>query len=308
VACYCAGTLIRTEHGEVPVENLSIGDRLATKSGVMRPIKWIGRRSYGGRFVKGRIDILPICIKAGALDDNVPRRDLWVSPHHAMYLEGVLIEARDLVNGISIVQVEQVEQVQYFHVELDSHDVIVAEDSLSESFIDDDSRGMFHNAQEYYALYPDQHRVLARYCAPRCDSGYEVEAARNRIAGRSGLQQAIADRAPPTLRGWVDRISAHVIEGWAQNVEYPEAWVCLDIYSGGRLIGQTLANRYRQDLQLAGVGDGCHSFVFTPASGQILAPWSLELRRSLDGEPLPKASQACKGEAKNVGVSAALGH
>ena len=54
-------------------------------SGALRPIKWIGRRSYGGRFVMGRKDILPVCIKAGALGDNVPRRDLWISPHHAMY-------------------------------------------------------------------------------------------------------------------------------------------------------------------------------------------------------------------------------
>ncbi len=58
----------------------------------------------------GRKDILPICIKAGALDDNVPKRDLWISPNHAMYLDGVLIEAKDLVNGVSIVQAESVEQ------------------------------------------------------------------------------------------------------------------------------------------------------------------------------------------------------
>ena len=90
-----------------------------TKAGVTRPIKWIGQRSYGGRFLMGQKEILPICIKAGALDENVPRRDLWISPHHAMYfkgmyfkdmyfkdmhfkdtaLDGVLIEANNLFLG-----------------------------------------------------------------------------------------------------------------------------------------------------------------------------------------------------------------
>jgi ABC-type amino acid transport substrate-binding protein len=157
VACYCRGTLIRTARGETKVEELEIGDEITTASGATRPIKWIGRRSYGGRFVMGRTDILPICIKAGALDDNVPERDLWISPHHAMYFKddavgGVLIEAKNLVNGASIVQAERVEKVEYFHIELDSHDVIIAEGALSETFLDDDSRGMFHNVHEYCAL------------------------------------------------------------------------------------------------------------------------------------------------------------
>ena len=63
-----AGTLIETDRGEKKVETLEIGDKVMTASGAKRPIKWIGRRSYGGRFVLGRKDILPVCIKAGALD------------------------------------------------------------------------------------------------------------------------------------------------------------------------------------------------------------------------------------------------
>ena len=72
--CYCRGTLIATARGEVAVDELVIGDEVMTMSGAARPMKWIGKRSYGGRFVMGRKDILPICIKADALDDNVPRR------------------------------------------------------------------------------------------------------------------------------------------------------------------------------------------------------------------------------------------
>ncbi len=164
--CYCPGTLILTDRGEAPIETLSIGDNVITRSGAVRPIKWLGRRSYSGRFILGRRDILPICIKAGALANGQPRRDLWISPHHAMFIHGVLIEAKDLVNGVSIMQAERVDMVEYLHIELDSHDIIIAEGALSESFIDDDSRQMFHNAHEYAALYPDAPRIEARFCAP----------------------------------------------------------------------------------------------------------------------------------------------
>ena len=284
--CYCCGTLILTDRGEVPVEDLVIGDKVMTMSGKLRPIKWIGRRSYGGRFVMGRKDILPICIKAGALDDNVPKRDLWISPHHAMYLEGVLIEAKDLLNGVSVVQAERVDRVEYFHIELDSHDVIIAEDAVSETFVDDDSRGMFHNAHEYRRLYPEALPEAAQYCAPRLEDGYEVERARQRIALRAGLQSRAEKPRIGALRGAIDLISPHYIAGWAQNTDHPEAPVCLDIYAGGQLIGQVLANRYREDLARAAIGSGRHGFEFSPPAGLTFAPDAVDVRRSLDGVPL----------------------
>jgi len=202
--CYCRGTLILTETGEVAVEDLSIGDRVMTLSGRARPVKWIGRRSYAGRFALGQRHILPVCIAANALADGVPRRDLWLSPNHALYLEGVLIEARDLVNHVSVFQAERVAAIQYFHIELDSHDVILAEGAAAESFIDDDSRFLFHNADEYRALYPGERNPPARYCAPRRDQGCAVERARTRIARRAGLAAAAEAPPPGKLRGQID--------------------------------------------------------------------------------------------------------
>ena len=290
--CFCRGSLIGTVRGDIAVEDLMIGDKVVTASGEVRPIIWIGRRSYRGRFIFGRKDILPICIKAGALDDNVPRRDLWISPHHAMFLEGVLIEAKDLVNGVSIVQAERVEKVEYFHIELDTHDVILAEGARSESFIDDHSRGLFHNGHEYRTLYPDTVTTPGQYSVQRCVDGYEVEAARRAIALRAGLRTR--DDEPPigTLRGYVDLVSAECIAGWAQNTNHPEAPVCLDIYAGDRLIGQTLANRYREDLEQACLGSGRHRFEFRPPAGLVFAAEAVNVRRSLDGVALDFAAEA----------------
>ena len=214
--CFAKGTLIRTNRGQTRVEKLKIAEKVMTMSGVARPIKWIGRRSYSGRFVLGRKDVLPICIKAGALEDNVPQRDLWISPNHAMYLDGMLIEAKDLVNGVSIVQAESAERLEYIHIELDTHDVLIAEGALAESYIDDDNRLLFHNAHEYREKYRGQVIGRAQYYAPRCDSGYELKTVRQRIALRAGL--VASDQAPPigALRGYVDRITGECVSGWGR--------------------------------------------------------------------------------------------
>src|SRR5947207_15936053 len=88
----------------------------------------------------------------------------------------------------------------------------------------------------------------AQYCAPRREEGFEVERARRLIAGRAGL--AVPAEAMPEgrLRGYVDAIGKRQIIGWAYDEAVPAAPVCLDIYAGDLLIGQTVANRYREDL------------------------------------------------------------
>ena len=186
-ACYCPGTRIATPGGDAAVEDLAAGDLVLTADGRALPVVWIGRRSYHGRFVAGRRDILPVTITAGALADGVPSRALTVSPEHAMLIDGLLVPARSLVNGTTIVQATRVDTVHYLHVELERHEAILANGAASESFVDDNSRNAFHNAHEWRG--PAQCGP-AEYCAPRIESGYELETIRRRIARRQTSQAA----------------------------------------------------------------------------------------------------------------------
>jgi collagen type I/II/III/V/XI/XXIV/XXVII alpha len=183
--CFAAGTCILTAHGELPVEGLQIGDLVATRTG-LRPIKWIGTRAYDPRFIRGQKSVLPIVISAGALAHGVPARDLWVSPEHALYLDDVLVPAKLLVNGMTIVQVEAVDQLEYFHIELDSHDVILAEGTPAETYIECNNRRIFHNAAEFTELYPEAPVAEpVAFCAPRLEEGAAVLAIRERLLARA---------------------------------------------------------------------------------------------------------------------------
>jgi hypothetical protein len=203
VACYLAGTNILTPSGETPVEQLAIGDLVVTHSGEARPIVWIGRRSYDGRFASGNRSILPIRVAAGALADGIPRRDLHVSPKHALFLDGVLIPAEKLINGVTIRQLEAMQTIEYFHIELEAHDVILAEGAAAETFVDCDNRGMFHNSAEFEQLYPNASPPKWAYCAPLVEGGEALEKVRQKLEQRvEAFDHTIS--VDPALRLLVD--------------------------------------------------------------------------------------------------------
>jgi len=188
-ACYRRGTRILTDKGEVKIEELAIGDHVVTAAGETRPIRWIGRRAYDGRFIGGHRETLPIRIAADALSDGVPARDLWVSPGHSLYLDGVLVLAEHLINGATIVQADSVESVEYFHIELDTHDILIADGAPAESFVDCDNRLMFANGADYAELYPEDDRPGWEFCVPRLEWGAdELTAIRARVLQRAEAQ------------------------------------------------------------------------------------------------------------------------
>ncbi len=138
VACFCAGARILTERGEIQVERIVVGDRVATTRGRMAPVRFVGHSRAASQ---------PVRILANAFGDGLPHRDLLLSPEHAVAITDaaglVLIPVHRLLNGATIVSVRGAAQFDYYHVELDRHDVILAEGLPVESYLDTGNRHVF---------------------------------------------------------------------------------------------------------------------------------------------------------------------
>jgi Hint domain len=192
VPCFAAGTKIATERGEIAVESLRPGDlvRVLGDEG-FAPVVWIGHRRIDCRRHPKPEAVWPVRVSAGAFGPGRPSCDLWLSPDHALFLEGVLIPVKYLMDGAAIVQVP-VDTVTYYHVELPRHSVLLAEGLAAESYLEAGDRGNFANGGGVVALYPDfaALRWEAQGCAPLVVTGPELEAAR-----RSVIRPCAADFA-----------------------------------------------------------------------------------------------------------------
>jgi len=153
--CFGPGTLIATPIGEVAVETLAIGDMVRTADGRDVVVKWLGRQKTFPQVVFDE-KLRPVRIRAGALGGGLPQADLTVSADHGMIVDGLVINASAMVNGDSIdfVSVADLDEgFTYFHIETEAHDVILANGSETETFIDVAGRAAFDNHQEYLDLY-----------------------------------------------------------------------------------------------------------------------------------------------------------
>jgi Hint domain-containing protein len=206
--CFGRGTLILTPHGEVPVEGLAIGELVVTTNGAL-PVKWVGRRTIRrNASASWHPSVMPIRVTRFAIDDQTPRRDLCLSQGHSLFIDGFLIPVKHLVNERSIAfdhDAETSETIEYFSVELDTHQVIFAEGTAAETFQYGGVQINWDNLDEYEDLYGREHNVMPAF-APHCryNGRAEVRALLRLAASR------FVDVRDPTQIAY-DRIAARAM-------------------------------------------------------------------------------------------------
>ncbi len=177
-ACYAKGTRIATPAGEVAVEHLAPGDLVQAHFAGSAPVVWVGHRHVDCRRHPLPDKVWPVRVAAHALGPRMPHRDLVLSPDHALFIDGVLIPVKHLINGKTITQEKQ-DTVTYFHIELGEHDVLLAEGLPAESYLENGDRAAFDNAGGVVSLHPDfsRRRWDALGCAPLVVTGPKLDAA-----------------------------------------------------------------------------------------------------------------------------------
>jgi hypothetical protein len=175
MACFAHGTRLLTPNGYKPVQAFAPGDPIITRAGAKKPVRWIGRRvmQTGPR---APADTRPVIVLQNALGPGIPSRPIRLSPAHALFIEGVLVPVMHLVNGATILRDLKSSAVTYYHLELDRHDVVMADGLLLETYLDNGNRGQFEQETG--------HRGKAtQSCAPLVTGGAKLAQLRRHLHG-----------------------------------------------------------------------------------------------------------------------------
>jgi len=193
----------------VCIEDLRTGDLVETVRGEAMPIKWIGRNTFKKSGSSWPESIVPIRVSRFALDTQAPHTDLYLSPGHALFIDGFLMPVRDLVNGTSIAPAlpPGTGVIEYLHIVFDTHEVVVAEGAPAETFLLSGARKeyeTFTNFVEYERLYPNEADFAMSPYAPNV--GYPGGWAHVAALLRRGVSNVVDVRDP--LQRAYDRIAA----------------------------------------------------------------------------------------------------
>jgi hypothetical protein len=205
IACFAEGTMIETAHGPRRVESLAVGDEVVTLLGGSGRIVWVGSRRVDCARHPRPETVRPVRVAAGAFGQNVPARDLFVSPDHAIYVDRVLVPAKLLTNGTTVRQVEM-PRVTYHHIELERHDVVLAEGLPAETYLDAGDRTKFDCGavvslfRDFSARSAADTALAWETCgaAPLVTTGVALEAARRTVTRNA--EECHSRPAPETAR------------------------------------------------------------------------------------------------------------
>jgi antigen 43 len=192
--CYVNGTRIRTQRGDVAIEAIAPGEQVVVLRGgheVLEAVKWVGFSVIDLARHAHREDAAPIRVRKDAIAENQPVADLLLSPEHCLVIGGHCVPAKMLVNGGSIVAERNHAPFTYYHIELEKHGILLAENTPSESYLDTGNRSLFDNADEPRQLHPqfklnaEASRWLTDACAPLVRVSDQLEPIWRQLAERS---------------------------------------------------------------------------------------------------------------------------
>lgn len=194
VACFLAGTHLRTPHGDRPVETLRPGDIVVTAAGRLVPIRWVGCTRIDATRHPRPHRVAPVRVRAHAFGRGKPVRDLLLSPDHAVGVAGGLAPVALLSNGATILRDDALTDLAYWHVELERHDLLLAENLPAEAYLDTGNRGLFTHEAGVRPLHPDLsppadtdtlRAWTERGCRPLLHGGPKLDAVRQRLLRRA---------------------------------------------------------------------------------------------------------------------------
>jgi hypothetical protein len=199
--CLLKGTKVATSAGERAVEDLQIGDEVVTLSGT-KAIKWVGYNRYTKDADRPwQAAVMPIRVARSAIADQVPHRDLYLSPEHRVFVNDVLIPVKCLVNGTTIAPAapDGMAAIEYYHIEFHTHEVVFAEGAPVETFMEENAeREFFTNFIEYERLYGREQSRMMPFAPIFCYSNR-----RQKLAGLArSIVSSIVDVRDPIQVAW----------------------------------------------------------------------------------------------------------
>ena len=169
IVCFASGTLIETERGAVQVQCLRVTDKVITVDRGAQEVRWVGCRHIKVADMATNPALRPVCIRAGALGEGLPKRDLLVSQQHRILVRSkiaarmfgyseVLVPAKLLVGLAGIEYPDDDRDITYCHFLCDRHEVVFAEGAQTESFFTGPQalQALHHPARaEVFAIFPE---------------------------------------------------------------------------------------------------------------------------------------------------------